>query len=277
MGRIIALATLVLALVGGTAQPADAVTFTATLNAIRISAKPGQVVTRPFELTLGADQPRTVFTARAEDWWRSEDSGESFYAPPGRLRRSCGPWVSLNPVESAVEPGGTLKVRVTVAIPAESAAGGYWCALTVDELPDPAAVDAGVAVRFLASVSVGIFVNLDPIERAGEIGDIVIARDETRITLHNQGNAPLSVDGRVEFLPVGAEAAAAPIATVTVPRATVLTEPTRTSVLKAALPDTAHLPSGRYLVRTILDIGLDHYIGLEREMDIRRTTRALED
>jgi hypothetical protein len=268
MRRIIA-AGAVVGVFAAAARPAEAVTFTATLNAIRISAQPGQVVTRPFELTLHADQPRTVFTARAEDWWRSEDNTQSFYAPPGRLRRSCGSWVSVNPMEAAVDPGGTLKVRITVAVPTEVENGGYWCALTVDEAPDPAASDAGVAVRFLASVSVGIFVYIDPVERAGEIGDVAISHDHAAITVHNNGNTPLTVEGRVEFV-LAASAEAAPVATAAVPRATVLTEPARTSVLRTALPDVEQLPPGRYLVRAILDIGLDHYIGLEREIDIRR-------
>jgi hypothetical protein len=269
MRRIIAVGTLALGVVLSVDR-AEAATFTATLNAIKISAQPGQVVTRPFELTLAADQPRTVFTARAEDWWRSEDNTQSFYAPPGRVRRSCGSWVSVNPMEAAVAPGGTLKIRITVAVPTEVLNGGYWCALTVDEAADPTASDAGVAVRFLASVSVGIFVYIDPVDRAGEIGDVEISRDDAHVTLHNTGNAPLTVEGRVEFRRAGAEETAVPVATIAVPRATVLTEPARMSVLRAALPDAQRLPSGRYLVRAVLDIGLDHYIGLEREVDIRR-------
>jgi hypothetical protein len=269
MRRMIAAGALVAVAFAVTARPADAVTFTATLNAIKISAQPGQVITRPFELTLHPDQPRTVFTARAEDWWRSEDNTQSFYAPPGRLRRSCGSWVSVNPMEAAVDPGGTLKVRITVAVPTEVENGGYWCALTVDETPDPAAANAGVAVRFLASVSVGIFVYIDPVERAAEIGDVAVSHDQAAITLHNHGNAPLTVEGRVEFARAGSEEAT-PVATATLPRATVLTEPARTSVLRTSLPGVEHLPSGRYVVRAILDIGLDHYIGLEREIDIRR-------
>jgi hypothetical protein len=268
MRRIIFAGTLLLGALVGSGS-AEAVTFTATLNSIKISAKPGQVVTRPFELTLAADQPRTVFTAHAEDWWRSEDNTQSFYAPPGRLRRSCGSWVSVNPMEAAVDPGGTLKIRITVSVPTEIENGGYWCALTVDEAPDPTAVE-GVAVRFLASVSVGIFVYIDPVDRVGEIGNVYVSDDAAQITLHNTGNAPLTVDGRVEFVRVAANQEPVSVATVVVPRATVLFEPARTSILKAALPTAEVLPSGRYLVRAILDIGVDHYIGLEREVDIRR-------
>lgn len=248
---------------------AEAVTFNATLSSIRINARPGQVITRSFELTLAKDQHRAVFKARAEDWWRGEDAKQSFYAPAGSLRRSCGTWVSLNPVEDAVEAGGTLKVRVTVSVPAELSPGGYWCALTVDEAPDPLSIgtEETVDVRFLASVSVGIFVFIAPVERAGEIVDLEVSPDEARVTVRNNGNAPIEVEGRIEFLRPDDDKA---LATVFIPRATVLTEPIITGILAAPLPDPTQLPSGRYLVRAIIDLGLDHYLGVEQEFNLTR-------
>lgn len=260
-------------LAAGVLAPAagEAVTFNATLNSIRITARPGQVVTRAFELTLAPDQNRTVFKAQAEDWWRSEDGKQSFYAPAGRLRNSCGPWISLNPMEASVEPGRTLTVRVTVSVPVEVRPGGYWCALTLDETTDPLAIrtTGSVEVRFLASVSVGIFVYIEPVQRSGEIVDLQVSADEARLTLRNSGNSPIVVEGHFEFARPGV---AQPLAKVAISRATVLTEPITTGVLAAALPDPDHLPSGRYIVRAIVDIGLDHYIGVEQEIDIRRET-----
>src|SRR2546430_1192168 len=91
--------------------PAGAVTFHATLSAIRINARPGQVVTRQFELTLPRDQKRTVFKAHAEDWWRSEDGKQSFYASAGSLRNSGGAWVPPNPGEADVPRGGAAPPR----------------------------------------------------------------------------------------------------------------------------------------------------------------------
>jgi len=53
-------------------------------------------------------------------------------------------------------------VRITAAVPRAATPGGYWCVLTVDQLPDPLASDEGVDMRFAASVSTGIFLYLDP-------------------------------------------------------------------------------------------------------------------
>jgi hypothetical protein len=97
------------------------------------------------------------------------------------------------------------------------------------------------------------------------VGDRAIAR------LANTGNTPLTVEGRVEFIPSGASK---PTASVDLPRNILLTEPIATGTYAAELPDRAQLPSGRYMVRLVLDIGLDHYIGIQRELELVRTDPA---
>lgn len=246
--------------------------FQATLDSIKIDAQPRQVITRQFKLTLDPGQPETRFRARVEDWWRSEDGSQSFYGDAGTLNHSCARWVSLNPVESSVRAGETLIIRISVSVPAEMASGGYWCALTVDEIPDPQAVQEGVGVKFVASVSTGIFVNVGTIERAARIIDLQIGPETALIKLRNEGNAPVGVDGRLEFYAPGATE---PAATVVVPRGTLLTEPSLDSTLIARLPPSSQLPSGRYRVRAILDYGAPHYIGAEREVELVRASAEI--
>ncbi|SRR6266508_1122534 len=249
-----------------------ALSFQATLDAIKINARPAQIVTRQFRLTLDRNQRPTHFKARVEDWWRSEDGKQSFYEAPGTLRRSCGKWVSLNPVESTVKPGETLVIRISVALPVELQAGGFWCALTVDEIPDPLATqDEGVGVRLVASVSTGIFVYVEPVERRATILGVDVSAGEAQVKVRNEGNVPLAVEGRLEFFPPGASA---PMVTSDVARLTLLTEPSRDGILTSTLPPPGALPSGRYRVRAILDFGADHYIGAEREVQIVREVQA---
>jgi hypothetical protein len=249
------------------AQAPNGLSFQATLDSIKFDAQPGQVVTRQFKLTLDANQPETRFRARIEDWWRSEDGAQSFYGEPGKLRHSCGRWVSLNPVESTVAPGETLVIRISVAIPSEMASGGYWCALTVDEIPDPREVQAGVGVRFVASVSTGIFINVGTVEKVARIVDLQVGSDQAFLRLRNEGNAPVGVDGRLEFY---ADGGTTPAASIVVPRGTILTEPSPDGTLICRLPPASELPSGRYRVRAILDYGASHFIGAERELEVLR-------
>jgi hypothetical protein len=249
-------------------DPPRPLSFQATLDAIRITVQPGQVATRQFRLTLDRDQQPTQFKARIEDWWRSEDGRQSFYAKPGTLRRSCGEWVSINPVEATVQPGATLTIRITVSMPVEVQAGGFWCALTVDEVPSPLeAGGEGVGVRFVASVSTGIFVNVEPVRREASILGLDVAKDAASVNLRNDGNTPLAVEGRIEFFSPGAST---PLSSVALSRRTLLTEPSRNGVIGVTLPSAEALPAGRYRVRVILDIGTDHYIGAERELDLLR-------
>jgi len=258
-------------LIALTLAPSDTaargVTFTAALASMKVQARPGQVVTRRFDLTLDKDQQRTFFKAHVEDWWRSEDGVQSFYAAPGTLKRSCGNWVSLNPGESAVEPGQTLSVRVTVNVSTDAEPGGYWCVLTLDEVPDPLTAAENVGVKFVASISTGIFIYIDPVNRAAEIVDVVLQPGAASVKLRNTGNAPLGVEGRFEFVRPGEST---PVATASIPRGSLLTEPVSTAVFTADLPAVSVLPPGHYLVRAVLDIGLDHYIGVQRELDIKR-------
>jgi hypothetical protein len=256
---------LTLALLGP--APAPAIQFSSSFESIKFTARPGEIVNREFQLRLAPEGKPVHFKARAEDWWASEDGTSSFYRPAGTLPRSCGKWVSLNPVETSVAPGGTLKVRVTTTIPRDVKAGGYWCVLTVDEVPDPLAAPAGVDVRFLSSVSVGIFVNIEPVKRAAEIRDVELAAGRARFKVCNLGNAPLGAEGRIEFLRRGASV---PTATAVIRRATVLTDPISCRVLTADLPAPTSLPAGRYLVLVLVDIGVDHFLGVQREMEISR-------
>jgi hypothetical protein len=263
---------IVCALVLAASSPVAAVSFTATLTSIKIIARPGEVQTREFRLTLNRDQLKTRFTAHMQDWWKSEDGNQSFYDEPGTLTRSCGRWVTLNPVEVDVLPAETMITRLTVKVPSEAEPGGYWCVLTVDELPDPLAVSEGVGIRFMASVSVGVFVYVGDQHRAAEITAVDVLNDSAVVKLRNVGNTPLGIEGRFEFIRPGATE---PTVVVTLVRGTLLTQPILTGLFSIKLPDAALLPSGRYVVRAIVDYGVDHYIGTQREMNIERDAPAV--
>jgi hypothetical protein len=260
---------LLITLVTAQSAPSPGLTFNATLGAVRIAARPGDVHTRQFQLSTDPNQPRAQFRAHFEDWWRSEDGSQSFYSAPGAIDQSCARWASANPVEAALEPGGTLTIRYTIAVPAEIRAGGYWCALTVDQVPDPLVQRQGVGVQFLASVSTGIFIDVGPVTRAADITAVDVDQDRAIVTMHNVGNTPLAVEGRLEFRERGD---AEPRAVLTVPRGTLLPERVTTGRFGAPLPGTDVLPSGRYLVRAIMDIGVEHYLGAEREIHVMRGT-----
>lgn len=262
-------ALLFIAAIPGTS--ARAVTFQATLSSIRADLEPGGTVIRHFMLTLGNDQPRTQFKVHVQDWWRSEDGRQSFYRDPGTLPHSCAPWVQINPAEQAVDPGGMLDARLSVSVPQDAKPGGYWCVLTIDEVPDPLkTTPEGVGMQFYASVSVGVFINVGTVNKEAHILQVQVEHDTAEMKVANTGDCPLSVGGRIEFMKDSL--ATAPLFTLTIPKTTVVTDPVNTAILTARLPATTDLPSGTYLVRAIIDIGLDHYIGAQKVLEITRET-----
>jgi hypothetical protein len=164
----------------------------------------------------------------------------------------------------AVEAGGTLSVRFTATVPASAGPGGYWCVLTVNELPDPLAEkQPGVGVRFTTSVSTGIFLFIQPVVRQIEIGNIDLAPNQAKLKLRNTGNSPVWIEGHVDLSPHGSESVAA---TAALPKTTLLIGPFARRLVTAHFPDLSTLPPGRYRMRVILDIGLDHFIGAQREL-----------
>ena len=260
---------LALLMLGAGATQAHAISFHFSPANITVQARPGQVVNRTFTLTLAKDTTSTHFQARVEDWWRSPDGSRTFYAAPGTIRRSCGLWCTINPVEAAVQPGETMTLRLSLRVPDDVQPGGYWAALTVDEVLDPLAPrPSGVAVVFKASVSVGILVEIPPATRSARITGVRVTGDSVAVTMCNEGNIPLRVNGTFEFYAPGQEK---PAATVQIGGEPLLPEPLGTCEFSGALPSSNQLPSGHYKVRVIVDVGLDHLLGAEKELEIVRS------
>jgi len=248
-----------------------------SLDSIKIEARPGQYVTRTVHIGLPVNEKPAHIRAHAEDYWVSEDGRQSFYREPGgpdAPKRSCATWVRVNPVEAALQPGDDLTIKISVAVPEGTKPGGYWCAFTLDEVPDPLAKQPGPGLSFLSSFSTGVFVSVPPVERAAAIADVNVGSDEVVVRVRNDGNGPIGVQGWVEFLPVNGKGS--PI-TIVVPREGVFPEPIRTRALYAPLPNAQTLPSGRYRMRVVMDVGLDHYVGVEKEMDLKRDSMPVSN
>jgi hypothetical protein len=246
----------------------EGLTFTGSIESFRLQVRPGERVERAFRLNLSGENKQTRFRTHMRDWWNSDDGRQSFYAKPGTISRSCSEWVSWSPAEVTIEPGGALETRLSISIPTTAEPGGYWCVLTVDQLPSALAPEGEtIRLNFLASISVGIFLYVEPVERRAQILSVDFVDQEMRLRVENKGNCPLGIEGWVEFFRPGESE---PVAKAVIARRTALTEPVRNVILKTRVPAEDTLPAGTYLVRAILDIGLDHYIGIQRQMEIGR-------
>src|ERR1700758_4961668 len=100
--RAVSVAALAIAALAFVPGGAPGLQFTSTFESIKVHARPGEVVTRSFELHLTPGQAPVRFRARVQDWWQSPDGMQSFYRAPGTLPHSCGTWIALDPVETVV-------------------------------------------------------------------------------------------------------------------------------------------------------------------------------
>src|SRR5262249_10180492 len=156
----------------------------------------------------------------------------------------------VNPEDPVVPGGGQLHARLTITVPADVKPGGYWCALSVDEMPDPLATTPdGVGVQFLASVSTGIYVYVNPVERGVAAEPIAIVGDRIVPRIANPGTPPAPVEGRYEFF---RPTAPQPTAVLDLPRKVLLTEPVASAAYTVPLPDVSALPSAHYRLRLVL-------------------------
>jgi hypothetical protein len=265
----VSLSVMAVLVLGLLAPEASAISFHFSPGNISVEARAGEIVNRTLSLTLANDASPTHFKTRVEDWWRSPDNERTFYAKPGTIARSCAPWCAVNPVETAVKPGGQMTVKLSIHVPDDVKPGGYWAALTVDEVPDPTQPKpAQVAMIFRASLSVGIYVEVPTATRAARITGVQVAKNRASVTIMNEGNIPLRVTGTFEFYKPGEEK---PVATAQIGGEPLLPEPVNTSTFSTALPDPVKLPPGKYKIRVIMDAGLDHLMGAEKEMEVLRT------
>ncbi|HEX2254792.1 MAG TPA: hypothetical protein VHQ65_16120 [Thermoanaerobaculia bacterium] len=265
----VALASTLVALLAVLAPaPAAAIQFVSSLSSVKVQGEQGSVHFREFRLKLSEGSEGALFRVKLEDWWQSPDGQRSHYAAPGTLERSCARWVGVEPLQAQVAPGGELVLNLAIRVPDRVPSGGYWCVLTVDEVPDLRQAPAGVGAIFSASISTGIFVEVGAVRREARITAVDLDAASARVRVENTGDTPVGIEGRLEFLDAEGEAVRA---VVDLARVTALTEPIRDRILAAELPDRSILPSGRYLVRAVLDYGAEHLIGVQRLVDVDRS------
>ena len=244
--------------------------FAGTFAPIRTWAKPGETLARELRLQLVKSvtgQPLR-FKAYSQDFWMSADGRSTGYGDPGKVKASCSNWVTVDPVTQEVAPGGDLLVRVSITVPAGTQPGGYWCAVSIDEQMDPRrkALLGGSGMVLFASFSNAVYVFVAPLQLDAKIKKLDIDSQNASVTVQSLANSPLLIEGHLEFL---REGVAEPVAKVDLARRVLLPEPHGSVMTEAPLPPIEVLPDGDYLVKVVLDVGLDHLLGAQSKRSIK--------
>jgi len=118
------------------------------------------------------------------DWLLNED-GKIYYLEPGRVSFSCSPWISINPREFTIPPGGNKEVRVTLDIP--KIQGGYWGVVFFEAVPIPS--EWTPTIRVSGRIGLTVYVSSgDGLLKRGELTSLIIANKEVKICFKNEGN-----------------------------------------------------------------------------------------
>ena len=217
------------------------------------SAAPGQTITQ----TLNIYNPNPATTPLKVVAYLSDmdisESGETSFLPAGTLRESLKSWITFSP--TALDLGGqqTQQLRYTVQVPQNAAPGTHWIMLML-EGQDPQPLPGKTLASFRLRVAHTIYVNVEPLRRAGAISGIfdqAPAGPDGLYTIgvqySNTGNAATGVQGRVELRAADGTLAA------TLPLALDVALPGHTLLLRASL--SGPFRAGLYSALVVLQDG----------------------
>ena len=176
---------------------------------------------------------------------------------PKETATSCKEWLTLNPMEMALDKDGFLNVRYTIHLPAGLAEGSYNCAAGFTTLPAVSALNDGMGLNMAVRV-VGAFyivVGTPPVVGSLEeikLEPIVGAKGEDPAF---QAVVVLNNSGKMYYRPVGT------LDVLDSDGKTIETEPfqslpvLRERSQRFVFPLKTHLAPGQYKLRARVDIG----------------------
>ena len=216
---------------------------------LELTLEPGQSVTEVIRVSNSATE-KVHFKVYPMDWILSQE-GEFIPIPQGSGDRSASPWITINPQEFDIAPGGTQEVRLGVKVPRD-VAGGYRSVVFIESAPSQISGTFGVAV--VGRIGVVVYITIaGTAVRSGNITDLTAEFDggkgilSGKMGFENVGNVHLRLSGSVE-----------------------IRDTAGTTVAKVEIPETVSLPgayrqvpfawhgklsTGHYIVLAVLDYG----------------------
>jgi len=211
---------------------------------------------------------RAQATLSIEDWDRSDDGGNRFYAP-GTIQQSCASSLKVFPLALNLAPGESQAVRITMdSSVAATSKGECWSVVLVETtLPETNATGRTLLYRLRTGVKVyalprGLTVD-------GQVADVAMhaaavagadAKDTVEVAFQNTGTKHVVAKGKVEIRRPDNTT----VAVVTLPLAYAL--PGSTMRVRAVLPA---LSGGRYVLLAVMDYGGAEIAAAQLEHEVR--------
>lgn len=103
------------------------------------TADPGEIQTKQINLINHSSIPQT-YTLKISDYELDAD-GNKKPVPPGKSKRSCSDWLTINPSLVELNPNQSAKIDAIMAVP-KNGFGAKWCMVYVEVTKEQSALDA---------------------------------------------------------------------------------------------------------------------------------------
>jgi len=159
-----------------------------------------------LRVTLTARAPeRTVRGVRIVERFPVGVSADPVRMEGAKFRnvdRSCADWIDISPAAFTLESEAKREVEITMDVPKE-ASGGYWSAVMVRGLPQPAEGE-GATVTIVKRFGIKIYETVpDTEKREGYVTDIRTVRKsppQFEVGFENEGNVQLDLSGEIRLI-----------------------------------------------------------------------------
>jgi hypothetical protein len=248
-----------------------AATLAAVLGALPLEAQVGLGLTpmklefpaaagRAYNGTLSLYNPSgQKVRVRTEilDFYVDENQTPQFLADvPAEAMYSCRRWISVNPMETDMEPRSQLSARYTLRVPEDVTEGSHHCAIGFVSLPTTEELQ-GIAVRTVVRVVAALYPVVGQPRVKGSISELalepVVAGDKIQwrgvVVMENTGLMLYRPQGRVEVVDAGGSV----VETLEIASFPVL--PQRRQ--RFLLPLKNELATGHYTLRARVDLGTE--------------------
>jgi len=176
------------------------------LRPMRIELSLAEGVVHSDALTISNESPRPIRVRADLLDFNLDDNGTPQFERvlPSEARYTCRQWLSLNPRELEVAPGGSVDVRYTLRVPLDAAPGSFNCAAGFTTLP-PAGEAVGMGIRTAVRMIAAFYVlvgqpgieaevaglTLEPLPGGGKWRSVLLVRNWSTRYLRPSGELVL--------------------------------------------------------------------------------------
>ncbi len=197
------------------AQSAGAAGAAISPPIVDVTANPGESLVKYFEVSNNGNMAET-YSFSVANLAASGEDGESAYSGPevGDLAS----WITLEPSSVTVEPGESVNLKVSIAVPSNASAGGHYATVFAKSGGGEVSGGSGSGTSYMVGANVLLKVSGNVMEKAQIVGfgitDSSFDVGETaafQVRVANLGNSHIAPTGYIELFRDGSRVAQIPV------------------------------------------------------------------